>query len=179
MKRVLLPCLAFLAVALPAAAQARKPEDVFGGKILISDQPFPQQARSAGAYIDALKKNSRDRLQEDKETKEWRVFFVAFFKQPVNDLEVSVKVYDVTTGRRLVDSFEQYLANASQRAYASNVRLPRGDGASGYDPNSKILMVMESKGRVLAQTTFYIQGEAKKYKGVVDFSEDETKESSK
>lgn len=170
----LLPVVACV-LGFSAIAEARKPEDVFGGKILISDQPFPQQARSADAYIGALKKNSRDRIAENKEDKEWRVFFVAFFKQPVNDLEVSVRVYDVTNGRRLVDSFEQYLANASQRAYASNVRLKRGDGASGYDPNSKILMVMENKGRVLAQATFFITGEGRKYNGTVDFSEEETK----
>jgi hypothetical protein len=175
MKR-LLPCLAWLLLGFTAAnAEARKPEDVFGGKILVSDQPFPQSARSADAYIGALKKNSRDRILENREEQAWRVFFVAFFKQPVNDLEVSVKVYDVTNGRRLVDNFEQYLANAAQRAYVSNIKLKRGDGASGYDPNSRILMVMESKGRVLAQATFFIQGEARKYNGTVDFSEDETK----
>ncbi len=159
------------------AAQARKPEDVFGGKILISNQPFPTQARSVSAYIDALKKNARDRVQEDKEAKQWRVFFAAFFKQPVNDLEISIRVYDVTNGgKRLVDNFEQYLTSPTMRAYVSDIKLPRGDGSSGYDPNSKLLMVMESKGRVLAQTTFYIQGEARKYKGVVDFTEEEARD---
>ena len=166
-----------LVLALGAHAEARKPEDVFGGKILVSAKPFPTQAKSAAAYVSALKKNSTDRIQEDKEKKQWRVFFAAFFKQPVNDLEISIRVYDITNGaKRLVDNFEQYLSSNTARAYVSDVKLARGDGAQGYDPNTKLLMVMESKGRTLAQTTFYIQGEAKKYKGVVDFSEDETKE---
>jgi hypothetical protein len=168
---------ALLVLAVAARADARKPEDVFAGKILVSAQPFPTQAKSASAYVAALKKNSTDRIQEDKENKQWRVFFAAFFKQPANDIEVSIRVYDVTNGaRRLVDNFEQYLSSAATRAYVSDVKLKRGDGTQGYDPNSKLLMVMESKGRTLAQATFFIQGEAKKYKGVVDFSEEETKE---
>ena len=161
-----------------SVAWARKPEDVFGGKILISDHGFPTSAKSPDAFIDALKKQIREVLQEDKENKEWRVFYAAFFKQPVTELEISIRVYDVTNGaKRLVDTFEQYPSAQPQgiRAYVSNVVLKRGDGTSGYDPNTKILMVMETKGRVLAQAQFMIQGEAKKYKGTVDFSEEETK----
>src|SRR5262249_40677680 len=156
---------------LVSTAFARKPEDVFGGRILVSDQPFPTNARSADAYIDAIKKAARDRIVEDKEAKEWRVFFAAFFKQPPNDLEINVRVYDVTNGRRLVDTFEQYLSNGQTRAYVSQVKLPRGDGTSGYDPNTKLNMVMESHGRVLADATFYIVGEVKKGPTQVDFSD--------
>jgi hypothetical protein len=177
MKRGSVVYLVALLVALASSAEARKPEDVFGGRILVSSQPFPTQAKSVSAYIEALKKNSKDRIQEDKENKQWRVFFAAFFKQPVNDIEISIRVYDVTNGaKRLVDNFEQYLSSAATRAYVSDVKLKRGDGSQGYDPNSKLLMVMENKGRQLAQATFFIQGEAKKYKGVVDFSEPETED---
>jgi hypothetical protein len=159
-------------------AWARKPEDVFGGKILISDRAFPTSAKSPDAFVDALRKQSREVLQEDKENKQWQVFYAAFFKQPVTELEISIRVYDVTNGaKRLVDTFEQYPSSQQGgiRAYVSNVALKRGDGSSGYDPNTKILMVMETKGRLLAQAQFVIQGEAKKYKGTVDFSEEETK----
>ena len=160
-----------------SVALARKPEDVFGGKILVSDRAFPMAAKSPDAYIDALKKQTREAIQEDKESKQWRVYYAAFFKQPVNDLEISIRVYDVTGGaKRLVDTFEQYISNTEARAYVSQVSLKRGDGSSGYDPNTKILMVMETKGRMLAQATFVIQGEARKYKGTVDFSEEDTKD---
>jgi hypothetical protein len=163
-------------VALLAVADARKPEDVFGGKVLVSDAPFPTSAKSEAAFVTALKKHAKDRVLENKDTKEWRVFYAGFFRQPVNDLEVSIRVYDVTGGsRRLVDTFEQYLSSETARAYVSSVTLKRGDGSQGYDPNTKLLLVMENKGRVLAQTQFHILGEARKYKGVVDFSEEETK----
>lgn len=174
MKRSL--TLLILLFLVAGSAFARKPEDVFGGRILVSDQPFPTNARSADAYIDAIKKAARDRIQEDKENKQWRVFFAAFFKQPPNDLEVNVRVYDVTNGsRRLVSTFEQYLSNGATRAYVSHVELPRGDGTSGYDPNTKLNMVMESHGRVIADATFFIVGEVKKGPTSVDFSQPDGK----
>jgi hypothetical protein len=169
--------LAFCILAVGLRAHARKPEDVFGGKILISNQPFPTQAKSVEAYIGALKKNVHEVIDEDKEAKQWRVYFAAFLKQPVNDVEVSIKLYDITNGaRRQVDSFEQYLTNKAARAYVSSVTLRRGDGLSGYEPNSKLQMVLDYRGRVLAQTVFVIRGEGRKYKGVVDFSEKEARE---
>jgi hypothetical protein len=169
--------LTFLALlAVPALAHAKKPEDVFGGQILVSAQPFPTSARSEQAYIEALRKQAKDRIEEDKEAKQWRVFFAAFFKQPLNDLEINVRVYDVTHEKRLVDTFEQYLGSATMRAYVSDVKLQHSDGGQGYDPNSKLLMVMESKGRVVAQVQFFITGEVKKTGPAnVDFSEKDTK----
>lgn len=169
---------AVFAVAVPVAdAAGRKPEDVFGGRILVGEQPFPTAASSAEAYIDAMKKNARDRVQEDKEAKQWHVYFAAFFKQPPNDLEVGIRIYDVTNGaRRLVSTFEQYLGSPTMRAYVSSVTLPRSDGTGGYDPNSKIQIVMDSHGRVIAETTFVITGEVKK-KGPsnIDFSDQSSK----
>ena len=174
MNRTVGICVALLACTSSAALAERKPEDVYGGKILISDTPFPTSAKSVSAYVGALKKNTKEVILEDKENKQWRVYFAAFLKQPVNDLEVSVKVWDITNGaRRQVDSFEQYLSNKTARAYVSQVTLKRGDGLSGYEPNSKLQMTLDYRGRVVAQTVFFIKGEGRKYKGVVDFSEDE------
>lgn len=163
-----------LSMLLAGTAAAKKPEDVYGGKILISNQPFPTQAKSVDAYVGALKKNVREVIDEDKENKQWRVYFAAFLKQPINDVEVSVKVIDITNGaHRQVDSFEQYLSNATARAYVSSVTLKRGDGLSGYEPNSRLQMTLDYRGRVLAQAVFVIKGEGKKYKGTVDFSAEE------
>jgi hypothetical protein len=165
---------ALVALSLVSApAEARKPEDVFGGKIILSARPFPQQARSASAYIGAVKKQSLTRFVEDKENKEWRIFYAAFFKQPVGDLDVNLKIYDVTSGERLVEAYEQYLSNTSSRALTGKVLLKRGDGTAGYDPNTRIKMVMMSKGKVIAQATFVIQGEGKKYSGKVEFTAEE------
>ena len=164
-----------LVLVVSAIALGKKPEDVFGGRILVSDQPYPTSARSQDAFIATVKKQSRDRIQEDKEAKEWRFFFAAFFRQPINDLEITIRVFDITKGERLVQSFEQYLPERGQRAYLSQLTFKRGDGSSDFDPNSKVRIVMDSRGRIIAETTIFLVGEARKYKGKVDFSEDETK----
>ena len=46
--------LGFVCVcAVASVAEAKKPEDVFAGRILISDKRFPTQSKSVGAYISA------------------------------------------------------------------------------------------------------------------------------
>jgi hypothetical protein len=177
MKRAVPWCvlLAILWLTWCVSVWARKPEEVFGGRILVSDKPYPTTARSPDAFIDAVKKQSKDRFQEDKDAKEWRIFFAAFFKQPMDDLEITIRIYDVTKGERLVETFEQYLPSRGQRAYLSSLTFKRGDGSSGYDPNSKVRIVMDSRGKVVADTAVFLMGEARKYKGKVDFSEEETK----
>ena len=116
--RALLVSAALLTLA--GSAQGRKPEDVFGGKIIVSDKPFPMEARSPDAYVSAVKKQGRGSFNEDKENKQWKIFYAAFFKAPVNDLDVNLKFFDVTSGERLVEAYDQNLADKGQRA--SNFR---------------------------------------------------------
>jgi hypothetical protein len=155
-----------------SSAQAKKPEDVFGGRVMCSDKSFPLESKSAAAYITSVKKQSKDRFQEDKEKGQWKIYYAAFFKKPLNDLEIKVTIYDVTDGsQRFIDSWEEYLAERNQRVIVGNLKLKRQDGK--VNPNSKILMVMESKGSIVASASFYILGEAKKFSGKVEFSEEE------
>jgi hypothetical protein len=157
----------------PAAA-AKKPEDVFGGRIMVSDKPYPLEAKSANAYIQTVKKQSKDRFQEDKEKTQWKIYYAAFFKKPVNDLEIKTTLYDITDGnQRFIDSWEEYLNDRGQRVVIGNLKLKRQDGK--VNPNSKIMLVMESGGKIVASTQFYILGEGKKYTGKVEFSDEETK----
>lgn len=157
------------------SADAKKPEDVFGGRVMTSDKPYPRTSRSAAAYITQVKKQSKDRFQEDKENKRWTIYYAAFFKKPVNDLEIKVTVYDITTGeRRFVMSWEEFLTERGQRIVVGRAELKREEGK--LDANAKVMMVMESGGKVIATATFYAVGEAKKRSGKADFSEEETKE---
>jgi hypothetical protein len=174
-----------LLTVAPAPASARKPEDVFAGKIMISDAPYPRAARSEEDYISKVKGQTKERINEHiidddsppdpkskEKPKEWRVFLAAFFAKPVTDLEVTIKIFDVTSGQRLVETFEQQVVGSSPRAYVSDVRLKRGDGTAGYDPNSKIHMVIESHGHTIAESTFFLIGEPRHYSGKVDMSDD-------
>lgn len=148
-----------------------KVDRAFGGKILTSDKKFPSSASSESAYVSALKKQSKDKFYEDKANQQWKIHFAAFFKKPLGDLEYTVKLYDVTQGQSLLSSFEQYTDSSDQRSLLSWVTLER----KHVGVNKKIMMTIEVKGRVVAAGKFTILGEAEKYTGKVDFSEDEAR----
>ncbi len=151
----------------PQTAQAKKAAKAFRGQIITSVKRLPTSAKSERAYIQKIRKAKVTKFQENKEKKEWKIYFAAFFRRPLNDLEITVKLYDVTDGKRhLVNSFEQYTDGRGQTSLTSYIKLER----KFFGVNRKILMVMESRKTVLAQTTFYILGKAKTFSGKVDFS---------
>jgi len=151
-------------------ANAKKtPEKVFRGQVLTSNKRFPTSAKSASAYIQKIKKNKKNKFIEDKKTKSWKIYVAAFFRKPLNDLEVTIKLYDVTTGRRhLVNSFEQYTEGRGQTSLISHIKLER----EYFGVNKKIMITMETRKTILAQGTFQILGEEEKHSGKVDFTED-------
>jgi hypothetical protein len=150
-------------------AKGSSVERKFGGQILTSDKRFPTSARSESAYISALNKQKKTRLWENKADQEWNIHFAAFFKQPLGDLEYTVKLYDVTRGQHLLSSFEQYTTSADQRSLLSSLTLQRKQ----FGVNKRILMTIEVRGRVVASGRFEIAGQAEKYTGKVDFTEDD------
>jgi hypothetical protein len=159
--------------AAPAQAQ-RGPEKVFAGKVLLSPKRFPVQAKSANAYVAALKKQSKTTFLEDKANKEWKIHFAAFFKAPLDDLEVVIKLYDISNGgQAMLATFEQFLDGRGQRSLISNMKLERKQ----FGVNKHLLITVESRGRVLATGRFKIVGEADRYSGKVDFSEEDTAKS--
>lgn len=173
-RRSVLALVAFVVVAAQAgsASAGRSPEDVFRGQVLTAKKRFPTSDKSQSAYIAKLKKSKTDRFYEDKTNKSWKVHFAAFFRKPLNDLEVTVRLFDVTNGgKKLINSFEQYLDGRGARSFTSNITLER----KYVGVNKKILIVLESRGAILSSGSFWILGEGEKYTGQVDFSEDEAK----
>jgi hypothetical protein len=158
-----------MSVAVETAEAKRSPEKVFRGQIITSKKRLPTSAKSPGAYIKKIKKAKVTKFKENVDTKSWKIYFAAFFRKPLNDLEVTVKLYDVSTGRRhLINSFEQFTEGRGQKTLISSVKLER----EYFGVNKKILMVMESRKAVLAQGTFHILGKAEKLSGSVDFTDE-------
>jgi hypothetical protein len=170
MLRLLLAgAVAFAMGATAENAEAANPDKVFRGQVITSKKRLPTSAKSKNAYVKKLRKAKTTKFIENKKTKSWKIYFAAFFRKPLNDLEVTVKLYDVTTGRRhLVNSFEQYTEGRGQKTLISSIKLER----EYFGVNKKIMIVMESRKSVLAQGTFYIIGEAEKRSGSVDFTND-------
>ena len=146
----------------------RGPEQVFKGSILISNKPFPLKAKSVSKYIKKLKQLRKKRIVENKEKKQWKIYTAAFFSQPLNDLEITVKLYDVSSGKAVfLSAFEQYVSQRGQSSLISKMTLKRED----IGVNKRIQIVMESKGRKLAIGSIQLVGDAEQHKGEVDFTE--------
>ncbi len=164
-----LTALVLLTIGLAAQAPQAS-ADPLDGKIIFSTKRFPTSAKSKSAYFSKLKKQSKATFSEDKSSQSWKIYFAAFAKKPLQDLEYTVKIYDVTgSTKALLVSFEQYGDSSGQKSLLSSFTLER----QFVGVNKQLLMTIESKGRVIATGRFKILGEAEKFSGKVDFSEDE------
>lgn len=176
MRRTFLPLIAIATLCLalvgsPAFAGGG-PDKVFAGKILTSDKKFPSYAKSQSAYVAALRKQSKTNFQEDKAKQTWKIYFAAFFKKGLPDIEVQVKLYDIGQRQKvLLASFEQFVDQRGQTALLSFFSLDRKQ----VGVNKQLLMVIESGGKPLASGKFRILGQEERLTGKVDFSEEDTK----
>ena len=159
-----------LGLGMVETADARNPEDVFRGQIITSAKRIPTKASSKSAYISQLKRQKSIRFYENKSTKSWKVYYTAFFRKPLNSLEVTVKIYDLSGGgKHMLTSFEQYMDKRGARSITSHVVLER----DSFGVNKQLMMTVESNGSILSATKFAILGEGEKYSGQVDFSAEE------
>lgn len=146
-----------------------KPEKTFGGQVLVSKKGFPTWATSVSSYISKVRKNNEKKFWEDEDKKQWKVEFIAFFKRPLDDMEVSIRLWDVSRGqKRMVSSFDQFLDRCAT-SYASSMTLKR----EAFGVNKQIVVTVESrKAGVLATGKFEILGKADKFTGKADFSDE-------
>ena len=158
------------------AAIAAKPEDVFKGKIIITKSRLPMRFSSAGAFVAALQKNRTDKIwpteEKGPEQGTWDIEYVAFFAQPLNDSEIQVKFYDITSGdKRYVASDPQYTREKGSRVFGASIQLAKPE----FDVRKHYLMTVESRQHVIAQTQFWLLGKGANYSGKVEFSDSEAK----
>lgn len=162
--------LSLVAYATPAFAK-NGPEDALKGRIILSDKSLPMSWNSVGAYVAQLKGLNKDTLWYDKKTGKVKIFYGAFFAAPVNDVQVMMRIVDITAGAhsQLV-STEQFM-NRGDRVLFNSIELDKED----IPGNKKYLIEMLWRNRPIAQTTVTLRIEGPKYSGKVTFSEDETK----
>jgi hypothetical protein len=152
------------------SAGAENPNQAFAGRIMLSSKRFPQQAKSPSAYTAAIRKQAQTNFVEAKDSHSWKIFFAGFLKTPLNDLEYTIKVYELTgKSQQLLVSFDQFTSERGEQALISSMTLEKKQ----VGVNKELLMTMENKGKVLASSKFKIVGEGERFSGKVDFSEDE------
>ena len=162
--------LASILMVFVTPARAENPNQAFNGRIILAAKRFPQQAKSPSAYVAAIRKLSQANFYEAKDTHSWKIYFAGFLKMPLNDLEYAIKLYDVSgKGQQLLVSFDQFTDERGQKTIVSNMTLDKKQ----VGVNKELLMVMESKGKVLASSRFKILGEGERFTGKVNFTEDE------
>jgi hypothetical protein len=162
-----------LALSVVAAVvSAENPNQAFNGRIMVSSKRFPTQAKSPSAYTAAIRKQSGINFYEDKADHTWKLYFAAFLKAPLNDVEYALKIYEVSGHtQQLIVSADQYTDERGQQTIIANIKLDKKQ----VGVNKELLMTMESKGKVLASGRFKILGEGEHYTGKVDFSDDDAK----
>jgi hypothetical protein len=176
-KRIAIGFVALLTLTLAGErtqAGGAKPEDVFKGRIIITKKRLPMHFSSAGAFISAVNSGKTDKLwptEEDGEKGSWNVEYIAFFAQPLNDSEIQVKFYDITAGRKYVAGDAQYTREKGSRIFSSSIILAKPE----FDVRKHYMMTAESRGHVIATTSFWLLGKGANYSGKVEFSDSEAK----
>jgi hypothetical protein len=167
--RFLLALVLLMSAAIPA--EARKPEDVYKRQIIVSGKRFPMRFNSDNAMVAFLRDHRKKELWPDKDGA-WKFEFMCFFEKPLNDLQVSVKFFDLTDGeKRFVNAYDQYTSERGQRILASSLVLEKPQ----FGVNRKYRMVVLNRGRELAETTFTLRGQGPNFSGKVEFSDEETR----
>jgi hypothetical protein len=166
--------LLLVATAGPAVAKGGAPEDLLKGTLIISDSSLPTRWTSPGAYAGQLKKLHKSSLNYDKKTGKVQVYYAAFFAEPVNDIQVNFVIYDITNGvanKAKKGAWEAFLGRKGERVLFNSVELDKED----LEMNKKYLFAIEYRSKILAKSELILRGEAPKYSGKVEFTDEETK----
>ena len=168
--------VAVVVLARRVRAEAAKPEDVFKGKIIITKNRLPMRFSSPGAFVGgAAEEQDRQDLADRGEGRrpgKWNIEYIAFFAQPLNDSEIQVKFFDITGGeKKYVAGDPQYTREKGSRIFGSSIELAKPE----FDVRKHYMMTIESRGRVIATTTFWLLGKGENYSGKVEFSDAEAK----
>ena len=167
--------LALLVLSFVRPAAVAKPEDVFKGKIIITKNRLPMKFSSQGAFVSALQKGRIDKIwpsEEKGDTGKWNIEYIAFFAQPLDDSEIQVKFYDITAGeKKFVAGDPQMTRERGSRIFGASIELAKPE----FDVRKHYMMTIESRGRTLATTTFWLLGKGETHSGKVEFSDSEAK----
>ena len=161
---------------LGEVAYAGAVERVFRGQVIITNRQAPARFRSQGAFVHWLRKNRIKSVwalkNKQRVAKKWIFEFMAFFKHKLNDIEVKVRFYDVTEGRKFIAADNFFTPRRGEKILASRMVLevPR------FAVNRKYQMqVVGPRNMLLSSTNFWLRGKKQTYSGRVTFSDEEAR----
>jgi hypothetical protein len=157
-----------------ASAKGPAPEDILKGRIIISDKRLPTSWTSVSSYVSQIKGMNRGTLWYDKKTGKLTVQYAAFFAQPVNDVQVTLFLYDITSGTHQQKTSTEQFMNRGERVLFNSVEFDKED----IEGNKKYLMTLNWRNHIIASGTFILREEGPHYSGKVTFTDDDTKPNS-
>lgn len=144
---------ATLLFAFVPPSQARAPEKVLKGKIIMSTKRFPSRFKSDKAFVKYMKKVDTKGIRA-KEDGSWSFEYMVFARKPVGTIQAAVTFYDITGGgQRFVNTFNFYTTNKKDRIINGHASLSE---EKNFKANRKYLMVF-ARGygqKALASTKF-------------------------
>ena len=149
------------------------PEDLLKGTMIISTESLPTRWTSVGEFVGKLKRLHKSTVNYDKKTGKVQIYYAAFFAQPVPDVQVNFVIYDITdkANKAKKGSWEAFMGRKGERVIFNSVELDKED----LPMNVKYLFAIEFKNKIIAKSEITVRGEAPKYSGKVEFTEEETK----
>ncbi len=162
-----LAALIFLTLLAVPAAHARKPADVFKGKIVTSAHAFPARFKSDKQFIQHMKKVDKKTFEYSDEGR-LSLEFMAFFRRTETGREFTGRLFEITDGQRFLFDFPIYPAQDKNRILAGGTVLRRDEllGEAKDDLNQpeqrKYLLIISrtANSPVLAETKFVINKSA-------------------
>src|SRR5262245_22436029 len=105
---------------------SENPNQAFNGRIITSSKNFPRQAKSPSAYVAAVRKLSQVNFYEAKDTHTWKVYYAAFLKSKLDDVEYVIKLYELNgKSQQLLASFDQFTDERGQQTILANMTLDK------------------------------------------------------
>lgn len=136
------------------AKRKRTAESRLGGTVFLSTTPFPASFKSDRAmvgYMKRLKKKHNNVFRYDEKGK-LSLELMAFFKKAHTTTEFTASIYDISEGRRFIESRSIYPTQRQTSVLNSFVRLDRETFEA--QRNYRIVISKGLRGYVIAEADF-------------------------
>ena len=143
--------------AIAGPLEAKTVEDVLAGTLILDEGALPTKYSSTDEYASRLRKLSKTTLAYDKKTGKVRIYYAAFFAQPVNDLQVDFVIYDISNGiagKLKKGAWPASLGRKGERAVYGSAELDQ----KKLGGNKKFQIAIEYKGKTLAYSQVSVRG---------------------
>lgn len=134
-----------------AKRKTRSAESRLKGRVILATKPFPASFKSDAAMVAYMKKAHTKVFRYNTEGK-LSIELMAFFAKPHTTTEFTAHIYDVSEGRRLIESQSIYPTQRTTSVLNSFIRLDR----ETYEArrNYQIVITKGFRGYVLAEADF-------------------------